>query len=361
MAAEQQEILDAPPATPVAEYNPIAAALAQLATTYKGVQYDLTTTAGDKAARAARQTLVGLRSRLEAVRKEIKAPALERCRLIDAEAKRIEGELLALETPIDAQIKADEARRAEDKRRREKEEADRKAGLVARIQLITDMPSQLVECDASQLNEHITKLQQRAIGDDWQEFKVAAEEARTKTLESLRRMHAQAVVREEQALAAQAEAERLARERKELAEQKAAQEAEQKRWREQAEAAEREAAEQRAAEQKRLDDERAELERQRQAIEAAKEVSNVILLPTPAKPANVTLPDGTVTAITADMISKVPVEIPSFGPSPTPSGFQVQMIDDMVRVYPAAVFESLRKHVNARGFELIVREPDDGR
>lgn len=43
-------------------------------------------TKGDKAARAARLELVTLRTALEKKRAEIKAPALERCRVIDAEA-----------------------------------------------------------------------------------------------------------------------------------------------------------------------------------------------------------------------------------------------------------------------------------
>ena len=93
------------------EYNPTEAALADLRQRYADVAFDLTTTKGDKEARAARKELVTLRTSLEAKRKELKAPALERAKLIDTEAKRIEAAILELEEPIDAQIKADEARR----------------------------------------------------------------------------------------------------------------------------------------------------------------------------------------------------------------------------------------------------------
>ena len=51
-------------------------------------------------------------------RKEIKAPALVRCKLIDEETKRITSELLALEVPIDEQIKAEEKRLRAERRTR---------------------------------------------------------------------------------------------------------------------------------------------------------------------------------------------------------------------------------------------------
>lgn len=65
-----------------------------------------------------------LRTSLEAKRKELKAPALERSRLIDSEAKRIESEIRSLEDPIDALITAEE-------QRRERERAERQAACVA--------------------------------------------------------------------------------------------------------------------------------------------------------------------------------------------------------------------------------------
>lgn len=71
--------------------------------------WDVSTTKGDREARAARKELVTLRTSLEAKRKELKAPALERAKLIDTEAKRIEAEIRSLEDPIDALIVADGA------------------------------------------------------------------------------------------------------------------------------------------------------------------------------------------------------------------------------------------------------------
>jgi len=109
----------------VIEYSRTDAALHDLTGRYAGIVFDVTTKAGFEQARKARAELRTYRVDLEKVRVEIKAPALERCRLIDAEAKRITAALLALEDPIDAQIKAEEARREEERTRAAREEAAR--------------------------------------------------------------------------------------------------------------------------------------------------------------------------------------------------------------------------------------------
>lgn len=109
--------------TKIAEYSPTAAALAELRQRFGNIAFDLSTTKGDKDARAARLELVRLRTGLETKRKELKAPALERSRLIDDEAKRITAAILELETPIDEQIKAAEAAK----------EAERIAKMALRI------------------------------------------------------------------------------------------------------------------------------------------------------------------------------------------------------------------------------------
>ena len=122
------------PATAIAEYSPTAAALADLRARYQNVVWDVTTTKGDKEARAARRELVTLRTTLEAKRKELKAPALERTRLIDAEAKSIEAQIRALEDPIDALISAEEQRRERERQVRIAAEQERVAGIQRRIE-----------------------------------------------------------------------------------------------------------------------------------------------------------------------------------------------------------------------------------
>lgn len=113
--------------TAIAEYSKTQAALAQLSELYKGVVFDVTKSAGLTQARKARQEIREYRTSLEAMRVQIKAPALERCRLIDSEAKRITAALLELEQPIDRQIKNEEERKENERLAKERAEAERVA------------------------------------------------------------------------------------------------------------------------------------------------------------------------------------------------------------------------------------------
>lgn len=293
------------PTTAIAEYSPTAAALADLRARFADVVFDVTTTKGDKEARAARMELVKLRTSLEAKRKELKAPALERSRLIDAEAKRIEAEILALETPIDEQIKAEEARRERERQAKAEAERRRVAAIQERIDEIKAFPVRAAGSKSSIVMEaRIGDLVAIEIDDTFAEFRPAAEAAHAQALATMRellegaRTHEEEVRRlraEQEALeqqrredeARRAEADRIAREQHEaevariraereaeearLAEARAAQEAE---LRAQREAEEARAAEQRridaerqAEEQRRLDAERAELERQQAELD----------------------------------------------------------------------------------------------
>ena len=117
--------------TAIAEYRTTAAALALLRAKY-AAPFDVTTGQGLAAAKVARAEVRGLRGALEKTRAEIKAPVLAQGQRIDAEAKRITAELLAIEEPIDAAIQAEERRKAEEKAARARAEAARVAGLQAR-------------------------------------------------------------------------------------------------------------------------------------------------------------------------------------------------------------------------------------
>lgn len=128
----------------ITEYSETEQALAELRTKHQGVIYEVTVPKEMKLAKEARAELRGLRTGLEKKRVEIKAPALERCRLIDAEAKRITAELVALEEPIDIQIKTEETRA--ETVRLEKLEAERLRveAIQQKIQQIRDVPGSLV-------------------------------------------------------------------------------------------------------------------------------------------------------------------------------------------------------------------------
>lgn len=102
-------------ATEIVEYSKTEAALAELAQQYGGVVFDVTTTEGMATAKKGRAEIRKYRTSLEDLRKAIKAPALRRCQVIDEEARAITGKLLALEEPIDAQIKKEETRKEDEK------------------------------------------------------------------------------------------------------------------------------------------------------------------------------------------------------------------------------------------------------
>lgn len=127
--------------TVVSEYTPYAIELAEYKQRHKNVVYDVTVPKQMKAAKEARAEIRTTRTSLEKERVRIKAPALERCRQIDAEAKRLTEELVALEGPIDAQIKAEEGRVEAERLEKLLAEQKRVDGLNAEIQAFRDAPS----------------------------------------------------------------------------------------------------------------------------------------------------------------------------------------------------------------------------
>lgn len=237
--------------TPIAEYTETAAALADLRQRHAGVVYDVTVPKQMKLAKEACAELRGLRTGLEKKRVEIKAPALERCRLIDAEAKRITAELVALEEPIDVQIKAEEARAETERLAKLEAERLRVEGIVRAIEEIRNVPGSLIGKPAVIVEGQLAKLRAQVLEPEFyaERFR-EAEDALAAT-----------IARVEQQLAAQREQE---------AEQKriAAERAELERMRAENERLRREAEERAAAERVEAD-RKAQEERDRIAAEEA--------------------------------------------------------------------------------------------
>lgn len=245
------------------EYNPTEAALGELRHLYADVVFDLTTTKGEKEARAARKELVTLRTSLEAKRKELKAPALERAKLIDTEAKRIEAAILDLEGPIDAQIKADEARREAERQAKAKKEAERIARHQASLDALRSITMMSVGAPSVELANTIKMLRATEIDDDWEEFQPIAQRAKDDGLAMLADLYAKAV-------AAEDEAKRLAAERAELERLRAEQAKREREAAEQAAAIKRQQEAEAAATRAKIE---AEQKAAREAIEAAERES----------------------------------------------------------------------------------------
>ena len=152
--------------TAIAEYSETSAALADLRERHAGVIYDVTVPKEMKLAKEARAELRGLRTSLEKKRVELKAPALERCRLLDSEAKRITAELVQLEEPIDVQIKAEESRAEAEKQAKLEAECLRVEALQARIQTIRDVPGSLVGKPSVIIAGQLAKLEAEVLDED---------------------------------------------------------------------------------------------------------------------------------------------------------------------------------------------------
>lgn len=274
MNAKVQELHPVGAETKIAEYSATAAALGELSSRYKAVVFDVTTKAGMEAAKAARKELRDLRVALEEKRKELKAPALERARLIDDEAKEIKEAIVELEQPIAAQIEVEEKRAEREKEERIKAEAARVSALQARVQDIRNLPSRQVGRGAAAIGEALAAARAMTIGEDFAEFQREAQAELTIAIASLTSMHSGALAQEAEAAKIAEERAELDRLRREAAERAAKEEAERRarieaeeraareaRAREEAEARaererlDREAADARAAQQKALDDE----------------------------------------------------------------------------------------------------------
>lgn len=266
--------------TTIAEYSPTARALAEMRTKYADAVFDVSTGKGMAVAKEARAELREHRVSLEKERVRIKAPALERCRQIDSEAKRITAELEALEQPIDQQIKRHEEQKAIEKAAKEQAERERIEAINARFAAIRALPLAAVGVGSEAITLQIAEAEKidpatfpedlqaaaqyelrlainglraaldRAMNAEAEQARVIAERAE---LERLREEHAAMVAEKERRVAA--EREREAAEARRLEDAARAE-------REAVEAAAREAREQ---EQARIDAERAEARKREDA------------------------------------------------------------------------------------------------
>ena len=304
----------------ITEFDRVQAGIADLKTKYEGVIFSVATTAGMRDAVAARAAVREPRLATEKARKAGKAPLLALGKIIDEKAKWITAELVAIEDPIDEQIKAEEARKEAERQAKANAERKRIAAHQEMIGAIRERALRMRGESSIAILADIKALEEYSVSaDEFEEFADAASKAKAETLEALHVLHTSAVAREEAAAKAEAEriererlqaeeAARLAAERKELermraeqaerdrieaqrisaeraefARQQAEAAAKQRKAEEEAEVARREAdakaareraeadrvaREAREAEQAKLDAERAEIRRQQDAIEA---------------------------------------------------------------------------------------------
>lgn len=244
------------------EFSRVEAGLAALREKHLNTVYEVTTTAGMDAAKAARAEIREPRFNVEKVRKAAKAPLLELGRRIDAEAIRITEAILAIEEPIDDQIKAEEARRL----------AEREAKRAAEVERLRLEAAAKLKAEEDRLAAERAEIvrQQAAVAAERAkaEAEAAAERKKIEAEAAAARRKAEADMAKAEAQMA-AERAKLAAERSRADEQAAAERARIKAERDAVEAAAANLAREQAAEADRVAKVRAEEER-RQKAEAAK-------------------------------------------------------------------------------------------
>lgn len=136
----------------IAEYSPVASALASLRTRFAGNIYEVTTETGMWAAKEARKEIAAYRIQLEKQRKAIKDPALKRCQLIDSEAKILSNQIAALEDPIARQIQTEENRIEHERIEEQEREAGRVAGIQNAIEELRRLPITLANATSHEID-----------------------------------------------------------------------------------------------------------------------------------------------------------------------------------------------------------------
>lgn len=195
----------------VAEFDKVAAGLAELEKQYKGVVYDVKTGKGMDEAKSARAAIREPRYEIERVRKAAKAPILKLGKELDDRAKEITLKILAIETPIDEQIKNEEARKEAEKQAKIAAEQKRVADLQERVAYLNGNPMLSAASDPALIADHISDLEAIVIDGSFQEFEGRAVDAKIVGLARLRSLHDAAVARVAEEARIKAEREELAR------------------------------------------------------------------------------------------------------------------------------------------------------
>jgi colicin import membrane protein len=166
----------------VAEYRPFYAQLVELEQKNASLVFDYESPKGNKEARSHVNTLRLTKGALERTRKSAKEESLRIGRAIDAEAKEIGARIEAMITVHQEAIDAIEQR-----------EKQRVAG---HVQSLANLRNTGAASTAAEIAEAIAHLEPLVIGDDWQEFKPQALEAKDQVLRDLRQRHAERVEHE---------------------------------------------------------------------------------------------------------------------------------------------------------------------
>jgi len=193
------------------DIDAVSAGIADLRKRFDGAIFEVATATGMDDAKAARLAIRTPRYEVERIRKAAKAPILALGKKLDAEAARIESELLKIEQPIDQQIKAEEDRKEREKQAKIDAELKRVADLQERVAELRGNATLSPTSGADLIAEHIADLERIQVDESFQEFQQQALDAQAAGLARLRAVYTAAVAHEAEQARIKAEREELAR------------------------------------------------------------------------------------------------------------------------------------------------------
>lgn len=200
------------------EFDTVAAGLADLKARFGNVIYDVGTTAGMAAAKAARLEIRGPRYAVDKVLKATKDPLNQIKKELDDRAGQITAALLEIETPIHKQIKTEEDRKAAEKAERDRIAAEQKLVVDNAMTWIRNHAIQAVGKSAADIKGLVTSLETMEVTlETFSDRAGEAEQCRVMTLDVLNGLHAAVTAQEAAAAKVEAERVRLEQERKEQA------------------------------------------------------------------------------------------------------------------------------------------------
>jgi len=172
--------------TVLAQFKDTEAGLKAMAEKYRDVVYVVTESKGMADAKAARADLRDNgRRMLTRTEASVKADVNELKKVMGDEVERLVAIVKPVEDAIDAQIKAEETRKAEEKAKRDKAEADRVAAHRANIEQLKAYVDKAEGQPVEVIEKAIATLGDMTFGEEWQEFAQEAEAACLATVQRL--------------------------------------------------------------------------------------------------------------------------------------------------------------------------------
>jgi len=216
MSAELEQVT-----TAVAEFDRVAAGLAELKSRYVGLIYDFTKPGEMDRAKKDRLAVRAPRYEIETIRKGAKAPILALGKKLDSEAARITAEILSLEDPIHAQITNEEDRKEAERLAKIEAERKRQEDINNHIEYIRSLPLKGAGKTSAHARKILAEAEEIEIGDEFAEFAEVARTALVSAIAALTGIVAEREAHEAEQERIKAEREELTRLRKEQAERDA--------------------------------------------------------------------------------------------------------------------------------------------